>query len=75
MSVLTHNGFLRVRAAPKNTHAVPDLAHLTSPGENPRGDQVNLLGPFRLVAAVPSTVLKGLQLPFEGCRGFLRATL
>jgi hypothetical protein len=33
--------FLRVRAAPKNTHAVPDLAYLTSPGEHPRGDPPN----------------------------------
>jgi hypothetical protein len=75
MSVLTHNGFLRVRAAPKNTHAVPDLAYLASPGEHPRGDQANLLRPFRLAAAVPGTVLKGIQLLFQGCGDILRAIL
>ena len=73
--VLTHNGFLRVHAAPKNTHTVPDLAYLTSPGEHPRGDQANLLRPFRLAAAVSGTALKGRQLLFQGCGGILRATL
>jgi transposase len=37
--------------------------------------QANLLRPFRLAAAVPGTVLKGLQLLFQGCGGSLRATL
>src|SRR5688500_1396980 len=75
MSVLTHNSFLRVRAAPRTTHAIPDLAYLASPGEHPRGDQANLLRPFRLAAAVPGTLLKGLQLLFQECGGILRATL